>query len=70
MDDAQEVWTRPYFLERRSDNPEQYMAIGWINGRLFSVIFEIREDSDGHVCHLVTLWKATRREEELYEKNS
>ncbi len=68
--EAQELWTHPYYLDQRSEVPEQYRAIGWVRGKLFSVIFEIREDSDGEYIHLVTLWKSTKEEEKLYEKNS
>ncbi len=49
--------------------PEQYRAIGWVSGRLYSVIFEIREDADGEYHHLITLWKATKGERKLYEEN-
>jgi hypothetical protein len=42
---------------------------GGVSGRLYSVIFEIREDSDGEYCHLITLWKATKEERKLYEEN-
>jgi len=37
--------------------------------RLYSLIFEIREDRDGEYYHLVTLWRATKQEQRLYEKN-
>jgi len=37
---------------------------------LYSLIFEIREDHEGEYYHLVTLWKATREEQTLYEANS
>jgi hypothetical protein len=30
----------------------------------------VREDDEGEYIHLVTLWKATRKERELYEENS
>jgi hypothetical protein len=50
--------------------PEQYRAIGWVGQQLYSVIFEVREDEEGEYFHLVTLWKATREEEQLYEKHS
>ena len=70
FEEAQELWNRPYYLDQRSDAPEQYRAIGWVKGQLYSVIFEIREDSQGEYHHLVTLWKATREEQELYEKNT
>ena len=59
-----------FWLDRRSDVPEQYLAIGWVGGRLYSVIFEVRKDGDGEVLHLVTLWKSTREEVRLYEENS
>jgi hypothetical protein len=50
--------------------PEQYRAIGWVGDRLFSVIFELREDEEGEYYHLVTLWRSTREEEKLYAENS
>jgi len=70
FEEAQEVFSRPYYLDQRSDLPEQYRAIGWVGERLYSVIFEVREDTAGEYFHLVTLWKATREEQELYEENS
>ena len=70
FEEAQAVFTRPYYQDQRSDDPEQYRAIGWVNDRLFTLIFEIREDSQGTYYHLVTLWRATREERELYEANS
>jgi len=35
-----------------------------------SLIFEIREDEEGESYHLITLWKSTREEKELYAENS
>jgi uncharacterized DUF497 family protein len=70
FEEAQEPFTSPYWLDRRSDVPEQYCAIGWVSGRLFSVIFEVREDEEGEVLHLVTLWKSTKEEIRLYEESS
>ena len=49
---------------------EQSRAIGWVGERLYTVIFEGREDEEGEYYHLVTIWKATKEEEELYEENS
>jgi len=48
----------------------EFRAIGWVQDKLYSVIYEDREDEYGEYYHLVTLWKTTRQEEELYEKNS
>jgi uncharacterized DUF497 family protein len=70
FEEAQEIFAHPYYLDQRSDLPEQYRAIGWVGERLYSLIFEIREDDEGEFYHLVTLWKSTREEEELYDENS
>jgi len=70
FEEARELFSRPYWLDQRSDVPEQYRAIGWVGDRLYSVIFEIREDEEGEILHLVTLWKATKEEIGLYEENS
>ena len=67
---AQETWRHPYYLDQRSEVPEQYRAIGWIEGTLYSVIFEVREDESGEYYHLVTLWKSTKQEQKLYDENS
>ena len=69
FEEVEEIFTHPYYLDERIDRPKQYRAIGWVRGRLFSVILEIREDKDGEYCHLVTLWKSTAQEQKLYEEN-
>jgi len=70
FEEARELFSRPYWLDQRSDVPEQYRAIGWVGDRLYSVIFEVREDEEGEILHLVTLWKSTKEEIRLYEENS
>jgi len=70
FEEAQEIFSHPYYLDRRLNPPEQFRAIGWVRDRLYTLIFEMREDQVGEFCHLVTLWKATREEQQLYEKNS
>ncbi len=70
FEEAQEIFARPYYLDQRQDDPEQYRAIGWVKSRLFTLIFEIREDDEGPYYHLVTLWRSTGEERELYEENS
>jgi hypothetical protein len=32
FEEAQEIWMHPYYLDTRSDLPEQYRAIGWVRG--------------------------------------
>jgi uncharacterized DUF497 family protein len=70
FEEVREIFTRPYYLDRRSDEPEQYIAIGWATQRLYSLVFEMREDEEGEIYHFVTLWKSTREEEELYAENT
>jgi uncharacterized DUF497 family protein len=69
FEEAQEVFSHPYCLDERTDLAKQFRAIGWVGDRLYSVIFEVREDAEGEFYHLVTLWKATREEQRLYEKH-
>jgi uncharacterized DUF497 family protein len=69
FEEAQEIWEHPYYEDQRLDDPEQYRAIGWVKGNLYSVIFEIREDEEDEYYHLITLWKSTSQEEKLYEEN-
>jgi uncharacterized DUF497 family protein len=70
FEEAQEIFSHPYYLDQRSDVPEQYRAVGWVGERLYTLIFEVRENQEGEYYHLVTLWKATQQEQELYEKHS
>ena len=69
LEEAREVFDQAHLVDRRSEDPVQFRAIGWSRGRLCSVIFEIRHDSVGEHYHLVTAWKATRQEEEDYAEN-
>jgi uncharacterized DUF497 family protein len=68
--EVQEIWAHPYYVDCRLDDPGQFRAIGWVKGKLFSVIYEVREDDEGEYYHLVTLWKSTKQEEKLYEEYS
>jgi uncharacterized DUF497 family protein len=70
FEEAQEIFERPYGQSRSSEMPEQYRAVGWVGQRLYTLIFEVREDEDGEFYHLVTLWKATREERRLYEEHT
>jgi uncharacterized DUF497 family protein len=66
LDESTEIFDQAYVVDRKSDDPEQFRAIGWARGRLCSVIFEIRRDSAGEYYHLVTAWKASKQEEQAY----
>jgi uncharacterized DUF497 family protein len=71
FEETQALFSRPYYQDQRSDTPEEYRAIGSVRGRLYSVIFEVRkDDGDEEYYHLVTLLRATRQEQRLYEEYS
>ena len=58
-----------YLVDQKSDDLEQFRAIGWCRGRLCSVIFEIRQDSEAEYHRLVTAWEATKEEQQSYAEN-
>ena len=70
LEEAQEIFHHPYYIDQRSDFPEQYRAIGWVGERLYPLVIEFREDDEGEIYHLVTLGRATNEEEELYAENT
>jgi uncharacterized DUF497 family protein len=70
FEEAEEIFLHPYYLDQRSDLREQYRAIGGVGERLYALIFEVREDKEGEYYHLVTLLRATRQEQQLYEEHS
>jgi uncharacterized DUF497 family protein len=70
FEEVRELFTKPYYLDQRSDMAERFRAIGWVGEGLYSVIFEVREDEEGEYRWLVTLWKATREEQKLYAKHA
>ncbi len=69
LKEAQEIFDQAYLVDQKSDDPQQFRAIGWCRGYLCSVIFEIRRDMEGEYYHLVTAWKATKEEERSYAQN-
>ena len=70
FEEVKEIQTHYHYVDCRSDDPEQFRAIGWVRSKLYTVIYEVREDKDGDYYHLVTLWKSTKQEEKLYEQHS
>jgi uncharacterized DUF497 family protein len=60
-------------VARKNDDPEQFAAIGFVEGRLITCIYEQREsDSDGieDIIWLVTYWKSTVEERKYYEREA
>lgn len=59
-----------YYVERiKNDDPEQLIAIGYLNNILLSLIYEIRYDEEGEYIWLITYWKTTKRERQIYEQD-
>lgn len=57
------------YVERmKQDDSEQFIAIGFLKNSLFSVIYEVRYDDEGEYIWLITYWKSTKREREIYEQ--
>jgi uncharacterized DUF497 family protein len=69
LEEAQEIFDQSHLVDQKNNDPEQFRAIGWCQGRLCSAIFEVREDADGEYYRLVTAWRATTEEEQLYAEN-
>lgn len=69
FEEVQALFEGDHIFDRRSDDPEQWRAIGQVAGKLYSVIYEVRRDSAGEYYHLVTLWRATKEERRLYAEN-
>jgi uncharacterized DUF497 family protein len=67
--EAQEIFDQVHLVDQKSDDPEQFRAIGWCRGRLCSVIFEIRRDEEGELYRLITTWRSTPQEEQCYAGN-
>lgn len=69
FEEAQQLFEKNYLLTDHPDWPGQFRAIGWVNERLYTVVFEIRQDAAGEYYHPITLWKSTTQEQKLYEEN-
>lgn len=65
----QEIFNRQYYLDQKNDDPEQFRAIGFVDNKMFTLIFESREDDDGEYYHLITYWPSTKTEKELFYDN-
>jgi uncharacterized DUF497 family protein len=70
FEEAQEIFERPYAKAGARRFRSNTVRSGWVGQRLYTLIFEVREDEEGEVYHLVTLWKATREERKLYEEHA
>ncbi len=70
LNDVQGLFEHYHYEDLRCDDPTQYAATGWVQGKLYTVIYEQRFDNEGLYYHLVTLWQATKQEVRNYAENS
>jgi uncharacterized DUF497 family protein len=68
LEEISVVLAGDYVEQFKRDDPDQYIAIGYLGNTLLSVIYEIRYDEEGEYIWLVTYWKSTKREREIYEQ--
>ncbi|UBF24832.1 hypothetical protein K9N68_24715 [Kovacikia minuta CCNUW1] len=68
LDEISWVLAGDYVEQVKRDDPQQFIAIGYLGNTLLSVIYEIRYDEEGEYIWLVTYWKSTKREREIYEQ--
>jgi uncharacterized DUF497 family protein len=57
---------RFHFDERKS----KWLGANPKRGIGFEEVQGVREDDEGEYYHLITLWKATKHEREIYEEHS
>lgn len=67
LEDVSQIFSRPYYQELFSDEPAQWRVIGWVEGRLFTLVYEERLDREGPYLHFVTIWPSSRGERRTYE---
>ena len=69
FEEAQEIFSHPFYLDHRLEAPEQQRAIKWVAGRLYTLIFEVREDDDDEYYHLSHCGKRQNRSS-IFMKNT
>jgi hypothetical protein len=57
-------------MQQKNDDPEQYKAIGVVQGKWVTLIFEIRHDDEGAYEHFVTLWNPRKERQKSMKKIS
>jgi uncharacterized DUF497 family protein len=54
----------------KNDDPLQFAAIGLIDTHMVTVVVEERRDEEGVYSWLITYWKSTAREREIYAQET
>ena len=69
FEEARELFDSVFIEDQHIDYPLQWRATGWVRRELYTIVYEERISKDGEYYHLVTLWKATKKERLIYEEN-
>ena len=67
--DAATLFDGPHVVAVKNDDPEQFMAVGFANGNLVTLIYETRNDDVGEYFWFVTLWKSTKAERAYFNEH-
>jgi len=43
FEEVKEIWTHYHYVDCRSDDPEQFRSIGWVIGKLITVIMKLEK---------------------------
>ena len=57
-----------YLLEVNISYDNQFLAIGFLEAEMLTVVIEYREDEEGEYTWIVTYWEATKQERIRYAK--
>ncbi len=68
LEELATIFSGHYVERMKQDDPEQFIAIGYLNNTLLSVIYEVRYDGQGEYIWLITYWKSTKKERQIYEQ--
>lgn len=68
LEEVSVVLAGDYVEQTKRDDPEQFIAIGFLDSTLLSIIYEVRYDDEGEYIWLITYWKSTTRERAIYEQ--
>ncbi|MBL1208330.1 hypothetical protein [Geminocystis sp. GBBB08] len=68
LQEVANIFRNDYVERIKNDAPEQFIAIAYLGNILVSVIYEIRYDEEGEYIWLITYWKSTKKERQIYEQ--
>ena len=68
--EVSKIFLAPHFTTRKNDEPEQWIAVGPLDGKLITIVYEDREDEAGEFTWIVTYWYSDGAEEQAYANST